>query len=72
MSDPECTAVVADGEPPPNPLFTPPCTCPDCAPDRRYHGDGRPDRNWLRLAGDKRRHRVRPVTLGPRGRAMLG
>ena len=66
-----CTAVSEPGEVPPHLLFTPPCACPNCAPERQY-----PDRStaarWLRVPGRDHRHRVVAVTLGPRGQAALG
>lgn len=76
MAHPDCTAVVADGDPPPNPLFTPPCDCPDCRPtdtfdprtrDRRAKNDG-----WLRVRGHEQRYRVAVVPLGPTGTEALG
>ena len=70
MTEIECTATVADGDERPNPLFTPPCACPRCAPEPVL--EGRPDRDGLRLSGDPRRHRVRLVDLGETGRAVLG
>ncbi|MGI9595643.1 MAG: hypothetical protein ACR2QK_05765, partial [Acidimicrobiales bacterium] len=65
-----CTAVVRDGDAPPNPLFTPPCACPRCAPEVAYDrstGDG-----WLRLSGHRQRYRVELVELGVAGKAVLG
>jgi hypothetical protein len=70
MDDIPCTATVGDGEERPNILFTPPCACPRCAPDPVVRG--RPDRNWLRLPGDRIRYRVEVVTLGALGRDVLG
>lgn len=65
-----CRAVVVEGEAPPNPLFTPPCDCPRCAPSATYdHAGGRD--GWLRLPGDEQRHRVEVVDLGEVGRAAL-
>ncbi len=72
MSDVACTAVDrddVDGQRP-NILFTPPCACPRCRPEPVVAG--RPDRNWLRLPGDRQRHRVEPVALGDVGRLALG
>lgn len=66
----ECTATVVDGEARPNILFTPPCACPRCAPDQTY--DTSRDRGWLRVRGHQRRFRVEELTLGERGRAVLG
>ncbi len=70
MTELECTAVVKEGESPANPLFTPPCDCPRCAPEVIYDqvdGDG-----WLRLSGHRQRYRVAMVELGATGRAVLG
>lgn len=70
MSDDECSAELRDGESPPNPLFTPPCTCPACAPVHTYDrsgGDG-----WLRVRGHQQRYRVRELELGALGKAVLG
>ena len=71
MSESVCKAVVAEGQAPPNPLFTPPCDCPRCAPDRIYETDG-DDVGWLRISGDDRRYRVEVVALGATGKAVLG
>ncbi len=68
----ECTAVVADGDPRPNVLFTPPCTCSWCAPGPAEFAAERPDRNWLRMSGSRQRLRVENVQLGAAGRALLG
>ncbi len=70
MDEIECTAVVAEGDERPNILFTPPCACPRCAPDAPTAG--RPDRNWLRLPGQRQRHRVEAIELGATGRHSLG
>ena len=70
MSDIECKAMLGDGEIPDNPLFTPPCACPRCAPDRTY--DRSLDDGWLRLPGQEQRYRVELVELGDIGRAILG
>jgi hypothetical protein len=73
MTHPECTAVVGGGEPDPNPLFTPPCQCPDCAPTERFEVRGRDrDDGWLRISGDRQRYRVERVTLGDVGTEALG
>lgn len=66
----KCSAQIPEGEAPPNPLFTPPCSCPRCAPEITYEqssGDG-----WLRLSGQRQRYRVELVELGATGRAILG
>ena len=65
-----CTAVVPEGEAPPNPLFTPPCGCPRCTPDGGY--DRTDGREWLRISGDPQRYRVEVLELGATGRAVLG
>ncbi|MCP3989101.1 MAG: hypothetical protein GY724_08500 [Actinomycetia bacterium] len=70
MSEQECTAIVNEGEAPPNLLFTPPCDCPRCAPDRIY--DNSADEGWLRIRGQKQRYRVEVIDLGATGRAVLG
>ncbi len=70
MNEQRCTANVKDGEAPSNVLFTPPCDCPDCAPDQIY--DNSADKGWLRIRGQKQRHRVEVIDLGARGRAVLG
>lgn len=70
MSEQACTAEVQEGDALPNPLFTPPCGCPRCAPDRTY--EDRADGGWLRMSGDPQRYRVEVVDLGTTGRAMLG
>lgn len=70
MSEEECTAIVREGEAPPNPLFTPPCVCRLCAPDQFY--DRSTDSGWLRVRGDAQRHRVEVIELGATGRAVLG
>jgi len=67
---PVCTANVGEGESPPNPLFTPPCACPRCAPTTSY--EVRRDDGWLRISGDQHRYRVEPVELGALGRDVLG
>lgn len=69
VDDEECTAVVKAGEAPPNPLFTPPCACPRCAPGRHYEQSD--DDGWLRIAGDQQRYRVEVIELGAQGRAAL-
>jgi hypothetical protein len=70
MTEPECTAAAAHGDAPPNILFTPPCACPRCAPERTYEqADGS---QWLRLRGHRQRYRVEVVPLGETGRAVLG
>ncbi|MGH1488822.1 MAG: hypothetical protein ACRBK7_05415 [Acidimicrobiales bacterium] len=72
-SDVECTAIVIAGDPRPNVLFTPPCTCSNCAPDRSYdHTAGRRDDRWLRMSGSRQRLRVQNVELGAAGAEMLG
>ena len=70
MSERTCTAVVRDGEEPPNVLFTPPCDCPNCAPVELY--DGTSDEEWVRRSGDRQRYRVEVLDLGPTGRHVLG
>lgn len=70
MDEIECTAIVDNGEPTRNLLFTPPCACPNCAPDPVTAT--RADRNWLRLPGRPQRLRVQVVDLGRTGRAVLG
>lgn len=70
MAHPECTAVVRGG-PDPNPLFTPPCQCPDCAPVEQFESRKRDD-GWLRISGDRQRYRVERVTLGDVGIEALG
>lgn len=70
MNEIECTAIVDNGEPTRNLLFTPPCACPNCAPTSVEQARG--DRNWLRLPGRPQRHRVEVVDLGVHGRRMLG
>ncbi|MGF1597501.1 MAG: hypothetical protein ACFCVK_11330 [Acidimicrobiales bacterium] len=59
-----CTAAEFEAQP----LFTPPCSCSRCAPDRVY---GRRQRAWLRVAGRAQRYRVELVELGETGRAAL-
>ncbi|MEM9655261.1 MAG: hypothetical protein AAGA65_24430 [Actinomycetota bacterium] len=71
MAHPDCTAVVGEGEPPPNPLFTPPCHCPDCAPTQTFEQRQRDD-GWLRVRGHQQRYRVEPVILGELGTKALG
>lgn len=70
MSEEDCTAVRNEGEAPPNPLFTPPCTCPRCKPELVY--DRADDDGWLRISGDRQRYRVELHRLGATGRAVLG
>ncbi len=70
MSEQDCKAIQREGESVPNPLFTPPCDCPRCAPLKTYDHDA--DDGWLRMSGDSRRYRVEPVELGSIGRAVLG
>lgn len=70
MNEGECTAIVRDGEAPPNVLFTPPCDCPRCAPLRFYEQSD--DDGWLRASGHRQRYRVELVQLGPTGKALLG
>lgn len=69
-SESGCRALVADGQAPPNPLFTPPCDCPRCTPDRIYVPGG--DDGWLRKSGDDKRYRVEVIALGATGKAVLG
>lgn len=71
VSESACKAVVPEGQAAPNPLFTPPCDCPRCAPDRSYEQPGADD-GWLRLSGDDKRYRVEVVALGVTGKAVLG
>jgi hypothetical protein len=68
---PSCRAISRDGDPPDNPLFTPPCDCPRCAPDRTYDRDAGRD-GWLRVLGHEQRYRVEVVELGTVGKAILG
>jgi hypothetical protein len=55
---------------PDNILFTPPCDCPRCLPERSY--DRASGAGWLRLSGHDQRYRVELVELGVTGRAVLG
>ncbi len=71
MAHPECTAVIGDGEATPNPLFTPPCQCPDCAPTQHFDVRDRDD-GWLRISGHQQRYRVERFTLGRVGTEALG
>lgn len=70
MSDPECTAIDRVGAEPVNPLFTPQCACPRCAPDPVV-SPAAPGA-WLRVSGRRQRLRVVALQLGPDGQAMLG
>jgi len=72
MSEQACTAIRADGDIPPNVLFTPPCACPRCAPATVYNHDGNRDDGWLRVRGHQQRYRVEMVELGAAGHAVLG
>ncbi len=68
-----CTAIRSNGEPPDNILFTPPCDCPDCAPNQFYDRPaGTGDDGYLRVRGHRQRYRVEVVELGATGRAVLG
>ena len=70
MSEDECKAIVGDGDSPPNPLFTPPCDCPRCAPETLH--DRTTGQQWLRIGGDRQRYRVEVLELGATGREVLG
>lgn len=70
MAEDDCTAIIREGESPPNLLFTPPCSCPRCAPDRIYNRADEP--GWLRVRGDAQRYRVELLELGSTGKAVLG
>ncbi len=70
MDEIECTAIVGNGEPTRDLLFTPPCACPSCAPEAAVQA--RADRGWLRLPGHRQRLRVEVVDLGVTGRHVLG
>lgn len=70
MDEIECTAIVGDGEVRRHLLYTPPCACPNCAPEPL--GTTRPDRNWLRVPGMAQRQRVEVVDLGATGHDVLG
>ena len=70
MDEIECTAIVDDGEVRRHLLYTPPCACPNCAPEPVV--PARADRSWLRIPGLAQRQRVEVVTLGTVGRAVLG
>lgn len=69
-SEAPCRAVIGPGEAPPNPLFTPPCDCPHCAPQPT--GRDESGAEWLRMSGRAQRYRVRTVELGRTGRSVLG
>ena len=75
--DVECTAVVRPGMPRLNPLFTPPCECPQCcwgssASDEAFDAGVRRDDGWFRIAGQQQRQRVQTVELGHVARTLLG
>lgn len=70
MDEIECTAILDGSEPTRNLLVTPPCACPNCAPDPV--ASSRADRDWLRLPGRPQRLRVEMVDLGVTGRDVLG
>ena len=70
MEEQNCTAALNDGDTPPNVLFTPPCGCPNCAPDKTY--DHEADDGWLRISGTRQRFHVEVVQLGAVGKAVLG
>jgi len=55
----------------PNPLFTPPCECPNCRvePTPAAIADG--DTMWLTVDGRRVRFDVDALTLGDESRALL-
>jgi hypothetical protein len=71
-----CTAVTSGGRPAENILFAPPCECPRCRAEvARAEETASADqdrRRWLRLPGDRHRHRVEQIDLGVEGRTALG
>lgn len=70
--DIECTAIDRSGDPATaNVLFTPPCACPRCAP-QRFDAEAGPAVLWLPVDGRPVRHRVENLTLGPAGVRYLG
>lgn len=67
----ECTAIDRSGDPATaNVLFTPPCACPRCAP-QRFDTEPGPGVIWLPVGGRPVRHRVENLTLGETGRNYL-
>lgn len=66
-----CTAVRDGSGDLPNPLFTPPCQCPECAVDELETGQVAPDTIWLPVGGRPVRFDVDPVELGAQASAAL-
>ena len=68
-----CKAISHEGDPPDNPLFTPPCDCPRCAPPH-VPADEQSGTTTIWIAADGRpvRHEVDDLDLGEVGHQLLG
>ena len=64
----ECTAT----EHAANPLVTPPCACPRCAPAAEPREADAPNTIWLATDGRPVRHDVEDMELGRTGHSLLG
>jgi hypothetical protein len=73
VDDVECTAAGRTGDRP-NILFTPPCSCPRCAPDPVDSDPSTADLGtiWVPVNGRPVRHSVAPAHLGQLGKSVLG
>ena len=68
----ECTALDRSGDvTTANALFTPPCACPRCAP-QRFDDEPGPGVIWVPVDGRPVRHQVDDMTLGTTGQNLLG
>ncbi|MEM7093417.1 MAG: hypothetical protein AAF567_10485 [Actinomycetota bacterium] len=69
--DQVCTAFATTATSDRNFLFTPPCSCPRCAPDEIVDERG-PGTMWLTIDGRRVRRDVEALPLGAEGRSLLG